>query len=183
MTKHNIWVISDTHFNHTNILNFKDSKSGKPIRPMFGDVREMNEVMIQRWNESVRPGDIVYHVGDVFFGDKEQFKAMWPRLMGSKRLIVGNHDDIAFLCAGGFFKKVSETRLFKEHRLILSHRPLHESQMDIGPPGNTTKVMNVHGHIHQNKSPKGPYYNVSVENTDYRPIHIEDLAKIARSKL
>ena len=62
----NIWVISDTHFQHNNILNFKGN-DGLPFR-MFNDVQEMNEIMIQRQNEVVRPGDKIYHLGDVVMG-------------------------------------------------------------------------------------------------------------------
>jgi len=61
-----IWVISDTHFDHANILNFTD-KVGKPTRN-FADVDEMNETMIANWNSVVKPGDKVYHLGDVLFG-------------------------------------------------------------------------------------------------------------------
>jgi calcineurin-like phosphoesterase family protein len=172
----NIWVVSDTHFNHANILKFTDSRTGKRVRT-FADVTEMNEMMIQRWNEVVRPGDKVYHLGDVFFGDKEAFKKLWPRLMGSKRLIVGNHDDIPFLASGGFFQKVQESRVFKPERMIFSHRPLHPNEAHVGPPSAGTTLVNVHGHIHQNPSPKGAYINVSVEAIDYRPIAFEELTK------
>ena len=174
----NIWVTSDTHFNHTNILRFTDSNTGKLVRPEFKDVTEMNETMIQRWNEVVRPGDKVYHLGDVFFGDKEWFKKTWPRLMGSKRLIVGNHDDVKYLSSGGFFSKVMMWRMFPEFKILMSHVPLHESGLMRGSKKDKP-MLNVHGHIHQNKSPKGPYHCVCVEQTDYRPVHIEDLAKIA----
>jgi calcineurin-like phosphoesterase family protein len=174
----NIWVTSDTHFNHTNILRFTDNNTGKLVRPEFKDVTEMNETMIQRWNEVVRPGDKVYHLGDVFFGDKEWFQKTWPRLMGSKRLIVGNHDNVRYLSSGGFFAKVMMWRMFPEFKILMSHVPLHESGLMRGAK-NDKPMLNVHGHIHQNKSPKGPYHCVCVEQTDYRPVHIEDLAKIA----
>jgi calcineurin-like phosphoesterase family protein len=177
MTK-NIWVVSDTHFNHANILRFTDSNTGELIRPGFADVTEMNEVMIQNWNGVVRPGDKVYHLGDVFFGDRDYFKRMWPRLMGSKRLIVGNHDDVPFLSSGGFFQKVQMWRIFAEFNILMSHVPLHESGLYRGK-NRDTPMLNVHGHIHQNKSPKGPYHCVCVEQTNYTPVHIEDLAKIA----
>ena len=49
--------------------------------------------MIENWNSVVKKGDYVYHLGDVFFGSKETFPALWNRLNGSKRLIIGNHDD------------------------------------------------------------------------------------------
>lgn len=162
-----IWVTSDTHFNHKNILTFND-KLGKPIRP-FASVEDMNETIIENWNRNVKQGDKVYHLGDVFFGPKEEFKSLWPRLNGSKRLVVGNHDDIKFLSAGGFFQKVMMWRIFRDWGLILSHVPLREDQFRDGAD------LNIHGHIHANKSPEGPYVCVCVEQTDYSPVHIEDL--------
>jgi|TARA_R110000851_G_scaffold139771_1_gene276967 calcineurin-like phosphoesterase family protein len=178
-----IWIISDTHFRHENILKFSDTASGKLIRGnRFTDVDEMDEHMIERWNSVVKQGDIVYHLGDVLIGDKEWFKKNWPRLNGSKRLTVGNHDDIKFLCSGGFFQKVYETRQFSEFGLILSHRPLELGNLlkkkDRSLPwvkDNLETLLNVHGHIHQNPSPEGPYKNVSVEAINYTPVHIEDL--------
>ena len=122
-----IWVTSDSHWNHVNILKFTDSNTGKLVRPEFKDVTDMNETMIRNWNSVVKPGDKVYHLGDVFFGDKEWFKRMWPRLNGSKRLIIGNHDDVKFLSSGGFFQKVMMWRMFPEFNILMSHVPLHES--------------------------------------------------------
>ena len=175
-----IWVISDTHFRHANILKFAD-RDGNLIRPGFDDVDEMDEHMIECWNSVVKQGDIVYHLGDVLVGDKEWFKSNWSRLNGSKRLIVGNHDDIKFLAGGGFFAKVRMWRMFPEFGLLLSHVPIHsDSAMmygskDRGLLKTPFQLLNVHGHIHQNPSPEGPYRNVSVEAINYTPINIEDL--------
>ena len=164
-----IWVIADTHFNHNNILNFKDSQ-GRPVRD-FKDVNHMNEIMVDNWNRVVKPGDKVYHLGDVFFGSKEDFKKLWPRLKGKKRLVVGNHDDIKFMSQGNFFQKVYMWRVFTEFGLILTHTPQHQSALT----GKRGVLMNIHGHIHQNKSPEGPYKCVCVEQTKYTPVNIEDL--------
>ena len=175
-----IWIISDTHFRHANILKFAD-RNGNLIRPGFEDVDAMDEHMIERWNSVVKQGDIVYHLGDVVMGDKEWFKKNWPRLNGSKRLIVGNHDDIPFLSNGGFFKKVQMWRMFPEFGLMFSHVPLHPSNLlrlkEKGGnwPDDCESLLNVHGHIHQNPSPEGPYRNVSVEAIDYTPVNIEEL--------
>ena len=136
----------------------------------------MNEIMIQRWNEVVKPGDKVYHLGDVVMGiDPEGWmKKHWPRLMGQKRLIVGNHDNIKMLSSGGFFAKVEVWRVFAEFGIIMSHIPLNPFSLTRG--AEPDKVMlNVHGHIHEKNIPKGPYRNVCVEQIDYRPINIEEL--------
>lgn len=177
-----IWVISDTHFRHANILKFTDSTTGKLVRgDDFKDVDEMDEHMIERWNSVVKQGDIVYHLGDVVIGDQEWFKKNWPRLHGSKRLIVGNHDDVKFLASGGFFQKVSMWRMFPEFGLMLSHVPLHQSGLlrlvdkNGKYPEDCETLLNVHGHIHQNPSPDGPYRNVSVEAINYTPVNIEEL--------
>ena len=62
-----IWVISDTHFNHAPILTFKDY-AGKPPRDGFTDVDHMNQVMLDNWTSVVKPNDTVIHCGDVLFG-------------------------------------------------------------------------------------------------------------------
>lgn len=170
-----IWVISDTHFFHKNILKFTDN-NGELIRgKLFDTAEQMNEHMLDRWNEVVKPGDIVYHLGDVMMGPKEDFKSFWPKLNGSKRLIVGNHDDIPFLSSGGFFKKVQMWRMFPDMGLLFTHVPIHESGLYRHGKGEMMK--NVHGHIHHNLSPTEHHQNVSVEAIDYTPIHIEELRK------
>lgn len=165
-------------------MKFKDSNTGLRVRPEFDTVDQMNECMIENWNSVVKQGDIVYHLGDVFIGAKDDFKALWPKLKGSKRLIVGNHDDVKFLSSGGFFNKVSMWRMFPEFGLMFSHVPLHESNLlrlvdKKGKyPDDCIKLLNVHGHIHQNPSPEGPYKNVSVEAINYTPVNIEELRVI-----
>jgi calcineurin-like phosphoesterase family protein len=178
----NIWVISDTHFQHENLLRFKDSEGNLVRGHRFSSAKEMDDHMIDRWNNVVKPGDKVYHLGDVFFGDKESFQKLWPKLHGQKRLIVGNHDDIKYLSSGGFFSKVHMWRMFPEFGLVLSHVPLHQnSTMYYGSKDKGSllaepkQLLNVHGHIHQNASPPGPYKNVCVELIDYTPVNIEEL--------
>lgn len=161
-----IWVTSDTHFNHKNILTFKDSV-GKPVRP-FGCVDEMNEVLIDDWNKNVKPTDKIYHLGDVFFGSKDDFSKIWARLNGKKRLIVGNHDDVKYLSQGNFFQKVYMWRIFKEYGVTLTHVPIHETSL-------RDSMINVHGHIHQNKSPTPSHKCVCVEHTNYTPVNLEEL--------
>jgi len=135
----------------------------------------MNEVMIERWNSAVRPGDKVYHLGDVVIGrDQESWmKANWPRLAGSKNLICGNHDDIKMLAKGGFFAKIYESRDLREFGLLLTHRPQHESA--VWDYNRHRPMLNVHGHMHRHGSPEGRYKSVCVELINYTPVNIEEL--------
>jgi calcineurin-like phosphoesterase family protein len=77
----NTWFTSDTHFGHARIIELAN-------RP-FSTVEAMDEEMIVRWNEVVRPGDQVFHLGDFAFSDHDPYLRL---LHGQKRLIVGNHD-------------------------------------------------------------------------------------------
>jgi calcineurin-like phosphoesterase family protein len=87
-------------------------------------------------------------------------------------LIVGNHDDVKYLSSGAFFEKVMLWRKF-EH-LLLTHVPVHPSTLTENRFEGKAMV-NIHGHIHQNTSPAGPYRCVCVEQTHYKPVHIDEL--------
>jgi len=163
-----VWVISDTHFSHHNIVH-----KFQPTRP-FDDVDHMNEMLIENWNKVVKPGDKVYHLGDVLFGQKEKFPPIWTRLNGKKRLVVGNHDDVKYLAAGNFFEKIMLWRWFDN--LLFTHVPVHLSAIKEAR-GGVSESINVHGHTHFNGSPEGPYKSVCVELINYTPIHVEELKK------
>lgn len=169
-----IWLISDTHFGHSNILKFTDS-DGELIRgKLFETVEEMDQTMIDNWNKTVKPGDIVYHLGDLFMGDKDKFLKNFKWLHGKKRLIVGNHDDIKWIAKHELFQKIMMWRMFPEHGLLLTHTPAHESTLFEGR-FKGKEAISVHGHIHQNPAPTEKHRCVCVEQINYTPIHIEDV--------
>jgi calcineurin-like phosphoesterase family protein len=104
----NIWVISDTHWNHENILRFTDT-NGKLIRgSLFDNIEEMNQCIFDNWNDTVKQGDIVYHLGDVYF---KKWDTRINALPGKKRLILGNHDDCRDTNFDGVFSKISLWRV------------------------------------------------------------------------
>lgn len=76
--KHQIWFTSDTHFGSQRTLELS-------CRP-FKTTEEMDWAMIQKWNDKVKPGDKVYHLGDI--GE------LWPLqyLNGDITLILGNYE-------------------------------------------------------------------------------------------
>lgn len=163
--KNDIWVISDTHFQHDNILKYTD-------RP-YDTVEEMNEKLIENWNSVVKPQDKIYHLGDVTFGNKNKYITdIHKRLNGRKRLIVGNHDDVKFLSP--YFEKVSMWRMWYDLDILMTHVPVHPSVLEENR-FRSNEVINVHGHIHETQSPGANYKCVCVEQINYTPIHIEDL--------
>jgi calcineurin-like phosphoesterase family protein len=172
-----VFLVSDTHFGHAGVCRFMRNDGVTKLRP-WDNPEEMDEEMVKRWNETVRPNDKVYHLGDVVI-NKKSLNTM-HRLNGDKVLIRGNHD---------IFKLEDYTRHFRDVRgyhvmngMILSHIPVHEESL--GRFG-----VNIHGHLHANrvkmKDPFGyrepivdpRYHCVCVEQTDFRPILFEDVIK------
>jgi calcineurin-like phosphoesterase family protein len=164
-----IFVISDTHFGHENILGFK-LEDGSAVRT-FHDVHHMNETMVENWNKTVSDSDIVYHLGDVYFGKGYE---VLPRLKGRKRLVVGNHDNPKSEHLLNYFQKIMLWREFAEFNCLMTHVPVHESAL-------YKRKYNLHGHVH-NGGHRGllqdeRYINCCVEVNDYRPRAIEDIMK------
>lgn len=157
----NIFVISDTHFGHTNMLKFVGVDGVTPVR-VFSSVDEMNETIIDRWNATVRPSDHVYHLGDVAIVKRDLI--LVKRLQGKLRLVAGNHD-IYFEEYAKYFQKVCGSRVLDN--MLLTHFPVHPTSLG-------RFLGNIHGHIHERPSPSGPYLNVSVEAVDYTPVSLED---------
>lgn len=157
-----IWLISDTHFYHENIIKYCN-------RP-FANAKEMNDYMVTMWNETVKDGDKVYHLGDVYMGHHEGYaERLLSQLKGQKRLILGNHDNGKDQILQRVFKKIDVWRMFPEFGLLLTHVPVHESAL------SKKHLINIHGHIHQNPSPSTNHQNVSVEQINYKPINIEEV--------
>lgn len=161
-----IWLISDTHFGHKNMLNFK-REDGTPLRP-FSSVYEMDGIMMERWAETVKADDKVYHLGDVAF--TQNGLANIQKLPGHKRLVKGNHDKMKLRAYIDVFEDIYGVRQIDG--FWFTHVPMHPCNM------HRAKV-NVHGHLHAGKirdsygRPDPDYFNVSVECIDYRPINFD----------
>ncbi len=171
----NVFFIADTHFNHAKVLTFDES-----TRP-FKTIEEHDEALIANWNNVVRPGDFVYHLGDVYLGkDPEQFKQIMKRLNGVKTLVRGNHDTFPTEVYTEVFAHVHGVH--GKYGFVMSHVPLH-------PDSVTRWGLNVHGHLHSNRvtmtklSENGwvndhvdpRYYCVSVEQHNLTPVSIDTL--------
>jgi calcineurin-like phosphoesterase family protein len=156
--------------------------NGSPARD-FKSVEEMDETMIERWNEVVKPSHHVYHLGDLTMHRQiGQIKySVLDRLQGHKRLLLGNHDMDKVENYLKWFEKIYSCRVID--RLLLTHIPVH-------PESLGRFAANVHGHTHHVTFPPVmkdermvPYVNVCVEKVDYRPIHFDEVMKIVRKSV
>lgn len=162
------WFISDTHFFDRNILTFL-RKDGSLLRSGFNSIEEMNELIVENWNKVVKPEDRVYHLGDVAFSKKDL--EILNRLNGSKILIKGNHDTLELKEYIKYFKDIRAYKVISELGFIFSHIPIH-------PDGLKGRLgYNIHGHLHEKIYSDKHYINISVEQTNYCPLSLEDLSK------
>lgn len=170
----NIWFTGDHHFGHKNILKFTRD-DGSRLRD-FHSIHEMNMVLIDNWNSVVKDSDIVYHLGDFCFNKK--LMPFLQCLHGQKRLIRGNHDKFQLPLYRTVFKEIYGVRLV--HQYVLTHVPIHPACM-------WRDRKNIHGHIHYRriKDEDGHidnrYINVSVENTNYMPVSIDEVENLVLS--
>jgi calcineurin-like phosphoesterase family protein len=159
------FLIADTHFGHANILTFL-RQDGSPLRGGFHNIHHHDEVLMENWNNVVKPEDKVYHLGDVGFKNFEYMKRVFDYLNGTKILIKGNHDNLKLSQYAQMFKDVRATHTLD--KFVLSHIPLHPDSM-------YRWIANIHGHVHANSLASNQYVNVSVEAINYTPVNFEEI--------
>lgn len=174
---------SDTHFGHANIIRFCN-------RP-FKNVEEMDEVLIENWNQVVSEDDTVFHLGDFAFGGSNVWKSIIPRLNGHINLIIGNHDrkNLRQGYMSSFGMVVPQLQIEIEgNPIYLNHYPF------LCYGGSYRGVWQLFGHVHSGPNAEGldisrlktlfpTQYDVGVDNNDYAPISYKEVkAKIEYQK-
>lgn len=169
-TERDVWLWSDLHFGHNNIIRFSD-------RP-FINLEVMHEHLIANFNDYVKPTDISIWVGDVTFMGNDATNELLNQCNGYKILVVGNHD---------FNKKKLRNLNFDEVHLLM-HIPVDGVDLVLThyPMENLPfPYINVHGHLHAGGYNKTSiqHINVNCEFTNYRPVHIDDIVNISQLRI
>jgi calcineurin-like phosphoesterase family protein len=166
------YVVADTHFNHEQIKTYCD-------RPA-----NFTQVEIINWQQTVKPEDLIIHVGDVFISKPAGWDAIWPTLPGRKILVRGNHDGRtpSWWMNHGFDFACDA---FQLGDVYFTHKPAASL------PGHCK--VNVHGHLHniwngfhngdqeaetrsifENRELPEEWHRLfAVEYTDYRPVELQ----------
>lgn len=160
------FFIADTHFGHKNIIDYEN-------RP-FNNTEEMDQIIIENWNKTVKPKDKIYILGDFAAGDKTRIVELIKLLNGYKVFILGNHDKCypyAWWNSAGF-DMVSEYPVIIDEWFILSHEPLYTN--------TNMPYVNIFGHVHGNPEYKNyskQHFCVSCERINYIPIELKKIIK------
>ena len=170
-----IFLTSDTHFGHSNIIKFCD-------RP-FNNVEEMDYKLIEAWNKKVPQDGLVFHLGDFAWGGYEFWKKIREQLNGDIILIKGNHDirNISSTAEQELFQYVTWQMLIEieGRKVILNHFPFLCYAGVYREPKKL--VYSLYGHVHSGPGKKGEdiprlvhtyptQYDVGVDNNNYEPI-------------
>ena len=165
------WFTSDMHFNHytseeRNILKYCS-------RP-FSTVEEMNEKLIQNWNNRVGMEDTVYHVGDFCFkggGCGKKSAQYWESLLNGKIIYVkGNHD------VNNSTKSIMTCALleFGNKIALCIHVP---PTMRLEIPDFCDFV--ICGHVHEKWKVSWiediPLINIGTDAWNYKPVRMDEL--------
>jgi len=187
-----IFLIADLHLNHYNILKFCH-------RPFNYNVKKMNQIIINNWNNTIRKKDKVFFLGDFDNAKHEHVKEsniryLLPRLNGEMHFIIGNHDRyrgtgnilnvLIELEKEGKIKSLKENELlrYKNKDFYLVHDPKNIPQ--------DWKGWSICGHHHNNRLKEYPFINgktkqinVGVELIGYRPLDINRLFELDFEKI
>lgn len=193
----NYFFTSDLHLGHANIIKYcgrtqfmtahdlmvynvvknKSRAEQKKFRVSDKSLYNMNEGIVKRWNERVKPEDTIFCIGDFCFkGGKEgglnKAKYWESKLNGKIIFIKGNHDK------NNSTKTIIERLVigYGGKRICLVHNPEH-----------VREGYEIHfvGHIHNNWTCKRVKYdwrftdlvNVGVDVWNFYPVKFDELMK------
>src|ERR1700722_17645565 len=124
------WLTADLHLGHVNIIQYSN-------RP-FSNVGEMNEAIVERWNETVGVNDRVLILGDVAMGRIDDTLKIAGRLNVFKVLLTGNHDR----CASFLGKSTAEwTRRYLDEG---GFTEIHQGTLRVDPDAGHKNVLACH---------------------------------------
>jgi len=192
-----VYFTSDLHVGHDSCILFDN-------RP-FRDMDHMIQVLVNNFNSTVKPGSVVYYLGDIGFGKGEIIRQYLSLLVEhTKVLCLGNHDRGSNAMYNlGFDVVLYGAKLQIAKQIVsLSHCPLLDTYREdtssmigsvAGEPwhGNTREKhrtmsfsnegqYHLHGHIHspnkgRSRKTLDRQYDVGVVSNNYRPVSISTI--------
>lgn len=176
-----IYITSDSHFNHNKPFIYNTRG--------FSSVQEHDEEIIKRWNEIVKPNDIVYHLGDITMGEDVDYSIECVRrLNGEIHWIRGNHDtDRRWEEIGKLPHVIQEgwstVLKWEKQRFYLSHYPTMTAPIRERPFYKS--LISLCGHIHTDDCfyDWGDYliYHVDVDAHNCYPVSIKQIINDIRN--
>lgn len=151
------WFTSDEHYGHENIIKY--------CYRSFESVGEMDYKLISNHNAVVKPGDVVYHLGD--FTLKKDAHNYISRLNGTHVFIKGSHD--RWLSKSEPY--IREIKIEKQNVVLCHYAMRRWAKSHHGS-------WQLYGHSHGHLPPEGKQWDVGVDNNNYYPVSWDKVKKI-----
>ena len=157
------YFTADTHAGHSSLL--------RNLRLGFASIEEHDELLIEAWNTTVRPGDTVYHLGDFSLSkDPAYLEQIFRRLNGTRNiLVVGNHDrrnrSLPWAEQHEGIKEIS----IENRHIILCHYPMRSW------PRAFRGSLHLFGHTHGLLPGTTQSQDVGVDVWSYRPMTLDQI--------
>jgi len=134
----------------------------------------MDQALVDAWNAAVRPGDVVWHLGDFAVRHPDPARLLGS-LNGAKHLVPGNNDTASVRSLPGWASlcPLVET-VVDGTALVLCHYALRTW------PGQARGALNLHGHSHGRLKPLPRQFDVGVDAQAYRPVQLAELKRPPR---
>jgi len=155
-TQEMIYFTADLHLNHHNIIRYCN-------RP-FSNTQDMNNALMDNWNNIVAPKDLIFILGDFCFGGLSRYSRLFN---GHKVFIKGNHDDCNML--NSLLCKIDGLNIFMIHRPFAQELP---PLIDIILCGH------IHNKWQTSKRETKPLINVGVDVWDYKPVSLNQVLNL-----
>lgn len=166
-----IYLLSDTHFCHRLCANQRG----------FESISAMDEALTEIWNQTIKPNDTVYHLGDFAWKDPAHYL---KNLNGKITLLRGNHDRNKMSTITSQITVLDYLELKVNHqKFILCHFPFYSWN------GSSHNISyHCHGHSHGKLKDTHDWdkgcLDVGVDTNDLKPYHIDEaIAYFERWKL
>lgn len=145
-----VFITSDTHFGHTNILRYCPWRAEG-----IETIEEHDRRLVEAWNSVVGENDMVMHLGDFAMVPRVRLAEIRKTLNGTIFLALGNHDRSAkAMTEAGFLPKRSIEWLWSPteqvHKVTMRHNPLDFTLEEM-----SRSVLLLHGHWHGDVSRHG----------------------------
>ena len=166
----NTFLTADTHFSHYNIIRHCNRPWSK---------EEHDEALITRWNDVVKKGDLVYHLGDFAMIKENEcpvgttrmklYRKLRMRLNGKIILIRGNHDQMSQEIYNECFSEVYDLKevSIDGTSIVLCHFPMRSWNRSFH--GGPHAFGHVHGRLEKFDTGVSCDAGIDVPDWNYAP--------------
>lgn len=182
------WFTSDLHIGHRNIIDYC-------ARP-FASVAEMDDALVERWNDTVADDDDVWVLGDLALGPIAESLTVVGRLRGRIILLSGNHDrcwpgngakaegwaeryldaGVAEIRHGQSVARIGTTDVLLCHFPYEGDSHDHDRFVEARPEDRGGWLL--HGHVHERWRQRGRMINVGVDVNGFAPVSEHEIERL-----